>query len=165
MDHNQHVGKSDVSVRQIPSQDTDAPPKLPPKPSRLSYAEPTSPSSKLNKPPVLPPRLYNDPSSPTAPNVPPPVSFNDKKELLMKAVRICTYYCMSVYPYCESHRPAETCRPLLWRSELPELIYVATLVTREGGLRTKKTEAKKIWRECVMGAVTTGLSLYNVAIF
>ena len=48
---------------------------LPPKPARLSYvAEPASPGSpKLNKAPVLPPRSYNDASSPTPPNVPPPV--------------------------------------------------------------------------------------------
>ena len=59
-----------------PSQDEKDPPLLPPKPPRLSSAaEPASPggpSSKSNKAPVLPPRSYNDPSSPTPPNVPPP---------------------------------------------------------------------------------------------
>ncbi|CAB3994691.1 mitogen-activated kinase kinase kinase kinase 3-like [Paramuricea clavata] len=59
-----------------PAQEDNAPPRLPPKPARLSVVEPSSPglpSSKSNKPPLLPPRSYNDgQSSPTPPNVPPP---------------------------------------------------------------------------------------------
>ncbi len=37
-------------------------------------SSPRSPSPKSKKPPVLPPRSYSDASSPTPPNVPPPVS-------------------------------------------------------------------------------------------
>ncbi|XP_046859318.1 mitogen-activated protein kinase kinase kinase kinase 3-like [Xenia sp. Carnegie-2017] len=62
---------------EVPSPYENAPPRLPPKPARLSMIlEPTSPggpNSSSSEPPKLPPRSYTDGGcSSTPPNVPPP---------------------------------------------------------------------------------------------